>query len=219
MDSDFLFKGLLIGFSIAAPVGPIGVLCIKRTLAEGRLAGVLSGLGAASADALYGLIAGFGLTMLSDFLVNQQTWLRLTGGAYLLWLGVKTLAAKEEENKGEHGTPPPAANSTGPQNTSKRAGLPGAYFSTLLLTLTNPVTILSFVAVFAGLGLAGSGSPRTAGLLVLGVFCGSAAWWLLLSSGVSLLRGRFDDRAMAWVNRVSGLVLLGFGAAAIAGAV
>jgi threonine/homoserine/homoserine lactone efflux protein len=201
MDTSLLLKGLLIGFSIAAPVGPIGVLCIRRTLAQGRAAGLVSGLGAATADALYGCIAGFGLTFISGLLISQQNWLKLFGGAFLCYLGIRTLLAQPAER---------AAAAGG-------MGLAGAYTSTFFLTLTNPTTILSFVAVFAGLGLASmGGNYATAAVLVLGVFVGSALWWLLLSGGVGLLRARFDTRAMRWVNRISGGVITAFGLLALA---
>ncbi|HJZ46773.1 MAG TPA: LysE family transporter [Roseiflexaceae bacterium] len=201
MDASLLLRGLLIGFSIAAPVGPIGVLCIRRTLAQGRTAGLVSGLGAASADAIYGCIAGFGLTFISGLLISQQGWLRLVGGAFLCYLGVRTLLSQPAER---------AAAASG-------MGLAGAYASTFLLTLTNPTTILSFVAVFAGMGLASMGGDyAAAAVLVLGVFCGSALWWLLLSGGVGLFRARFDVRAMQWVNRISGAVITSFGLLALA---
>lgn len=200
MDVSLLLRGLAVGFSIAAPVGPIGVLCIRRTLADGRAAGLVSGLGAATADAIYGSIAGFGLTFVSGFLLSQTGWLRLVGGAFLLYLGIRTLLSRPAER-------PAAASGT---------GLARAYASTFLLTLTNPATILSFVAVFAGLGLASAGGDYAAAtLLVLGVFSGSALWWLLLSGGVSLFRARFDPRAMRWVNRLSGVVIATFGLAAL----
>src|SRR6185503_6615601 len=140
MELSFLLKGMGIGFSIAAPVGPIGVLCIRRSLADGRWIGFVTGLGAASADAAYGCIAGFGLTAISNFLTGQQFWLALFGGAFLCYLGIHTFISK----------PPPQAA------TVREDGLFSAYFSTLLLTLTNPATILSFMAVFAGFGLAAS---------------------------------------------------------------
>lgn len=196
----FVIRGLILGFSIAAPVGPIGVLCIRRTLASGRTVGFISGLGAATADMCYGAIAAFGLTAISGLLVAQSGWIRLIGGIFLCYLGVRTLLSK----------PTASAAST------RRYGLAGAYASTLLLTLTNPSTILSFVAIFAGLGLAStSGGYGTSALLVLGVFLGSALWWLLLSTGVSLLRSRLDLRALRWVNRLSGVILLGFGLLAL----
>lgn len=196
MDLTFLLRGLLIGFSIAAPVGPIGVLCIRRTLTEGRAAGLVSGLGAATADALYGCIAGFGLTLISNFLVSQQLWLRLVGGLFLCYLGLKTLLSKPAEQAA----------------VAKGSGLLGAYASTFFLTVTNPMTIISFAAIFAGLGLASStGSYAAAGVLVAGVFLGSALWWLLLSGGVGLLRDRFNTAGLLWVNRISGVIITGFG--------
>ena len=202
MDITFVLRGLLIGFSIAAPVGPIGVLCIRRTLAEGRVYGLVSGLGAATADATYGLVAGFGLTFISTFLVDQGIWLRLIGGLFLLYLGVRTFISH------------PAMNSSSEGKRDK--SLLAAYASTLGLTLTNPATILSFAIVFAGLGLAsGSSDYADATLLVLGVFLGSATWWLLLSGGVSLLRSRFTYRGLWWVNRVSGIIIAGFGVLAL----
>jgi len=193
-------RGIAIGFSIAAPVGPIGVLCIRRTLVEGRATGLAVGLGAAVADAVYGAIAGFGLTAVSSLLVRQQGWLRLAGGLFLCYLGVRTFVARPAER---------AAGGTG-------AGRLGAFASTFGLTLTNPATILSFVAVFAGLGIAGAGSWREAGVLVAGVFLGSALWWLILSGTVGALRTRLDAAILRRVNRGAGLVLLAFGAAALA---
>ncbi|MBN1886444.1 MAG: LysE family transporter [Thermoflexales bacterium] len=198
MEPGLLVQGIVIGFSIAAPVGPIGVLCIRRTLAEGRLAGLVSGLGAASADAIYGCIAAFGLSFVSNVLVGQQAWLRLVGGAFLCYLGITTFLAR----------PADVAHNPAP---SKR-GLLGMYASTFVLTLTNPMTILSFVMIFAGLGL--GGESRTwlqAALLVLGVFCGSALWWLTLSGGVGWLRASFSPRMMVWVNRLAGAIITAFG--------
>jgi threonine/homoserine/homoserine lactone efflux protein len=191
----FLAKGLAIGFCIAAPVGPIGVLCIRRSLAEGMAAGLATGLGAATADAAYGAVAAFGLTAISEFLVGQKFWLSLIGGIFLCYLGVRTFFSRPAER---------AANVGG-------SGLPGAYVSTLFLTLTNPMTILSFVAVFAGIGFGTGKSYANASVLVLGVFVGSAAWWLILSSGVGLLRPRVNATWMRAVNQVSGAIICGFG--------
>jgi len=196
LDFSLFVKGLLIGFSIAAPVGPIGVLCIRRTLAEGRISGFVSGMGAATADAVYGCIAGFGVTYLSNALIGQQFWLRLMGGIFLFVLGVKTFLSKPAE----------AVSKT----TGK--GLAGAYASTLFLTLTNPVTILAFAAIFAGLGLGNTRGDYTAGiLLVSGVFLGSAVWWMFLSTGVGLFRTWFNGPRLRWVNRLSGMIIAGFG--------
>jgi threonine/homoserine/homoserine lactone efflux protein len=202
VDAALLLKGIAIGFSIAAPVGPIGILCIRRTLTHGRVVGLVSGLGAATADAFYGSLAAFGLTFISTFLVSQQIWLRAIGGAFLLYLGARTFLSR------------PASDTAA---SSVRA-LPAAYASTLLLTLTNPLTILSFAVVFAGLGLASSGGDYlSAGLTVLGVFAGSACWWLLLSGAVSLFRSRFSYSGLWWVNRISGILILTFGVVALVG--
>lgn len=196
----FLVIGLIIGFSIAAPVGPIGVLCIRRTLAEGRLHGLVSGLGAATADAIYGGIAGFGLTFISDMLVQQQIWLRFFGGVFLCFLGLKTLLAKPSEKS----------------PSEKRTGLLGSYGSTFFLTLTNPMTILSFAAVFAGIGLGSTlVDYGSAALLVFSVFAGSALWWLILSGSVSLLRKKVTPRVLRWINMVSGAIIMGFGVFAL----
>lgn len=200
MDLGLFLRGIVIGFSIAAPVGPIGILCIRRTLAAGRMAGLLSGLGAATADALYGCVAGFGLTVVSSFLVDQRTWIQLIGGAFLLLLGVKTLKSRPAKN--------PAA--------APGSGLAASYASTFLLTLTNPMTILAFAGIFAALGVVNTGGDfSAAALLVLGVFLGSAAWWLILSGGVGLVREKLNPAVLRWVNRVSGLVLVVFGAVAV----
>lgn len=192
----FLLSGIVIGFSIAAPVGPIGVLCIHRTLAEGRLHGLVSGLGAATADAIYGSLAAFGLTFVTDLIVQQQTWLHLVGGAFLIALGAKTAVAKPSEK-------PPSERQT---------GLFGAYGSTFFLTLTNPVTVLSFAAIFAGIGFGSAVKDYgSAALLVFAVFMGSALWWLILSGTVSLLQERVTPRTLTWINRVSGVIIAGFG--------
>ncbi len=200
MDSGLFLRGLIIGFSIAAPVGPIGILCIRRTLSQGRASGFLSGLGAATADALYGCVAGFGLTVVSGFLVGQRFWIQLVGGVFLLALGVKTLRSVPAER---------AAAASG-------TGLAASYVSTLFLTLTNPMTIISFAGIFAALGVADTGGDLSAAArLVLGVFVGSAAWWLLLSGGVGLLREKLSAGVLCWTNRLSGAILLAFGAVAV----
>ncbi len=195
-------RGTLIGFAIAAPVGPIGMLVIRRTLAEGRLLGLLTGLGAACADALYGCVGAFGLTFISGFLMGYAFWTKLIGGAFLCWLGVSTLRAR------------PAEDAAAPASGVRYAA---AFLSTLLLTLANPATILSFMAVFAGLGLGTNARDYgSAGIVVAGVFLGSALWWLLLSGGVGLMRHRIKPTAMLWINRGSGAFLLSFGVAALA---
>jgi threonine/homoserine/homoserine lactone efflux protein len=196
---EFFLKGFVIGFSIASPVGPIGVLCIKRSLHGGGRSGFATGLGAATADALYGCVAGFGLTAISSFLVGQKFWLGVIGGLFLCYLGLRTFISNPSEKSAE----------------ARGDGISAAYLSTFILTLTNPVTILSFVAVFAGIGLGNSGNAASAIILVAGVFCGSAAWWLLLSFGAASLSGRITPEWIRWVNRVSGSIILAFGVYAL----
>jgi threonine/homoserine/homoserine lactone efflux protein len=220
----FFLEGIAIGFAIAAPVGPIGVLCIRRTFAEGRESGFVAGLGAATADAFYGAVAAFGLTAVSAFLLGWHNELRLAGGLFLCALGFKTFFAR------------PAASGARMQGK----GLAQAYLTTVALTLTNPATILSFLAVFAGAGL---GQARygtaDASAIVIGVFLGSAAWWRVLSSFVDRWRRRYPDfanlapnplggavvagvtlgvanRMFQRINRISGVLLLAFGLAALA---
>ncbi|MFQ5958210.1 MAG: LysE family translocator [Alphaproteobacteria bacterium] len=197
---DFFIRGIAVGFVIAAPVGPIGVLCIRRTLAYGRIPGLLSGLGAALADSFYGCIAAFGITAVSDFLIGQGTLLRLLGGVVLCLLGLKTFLAT------------PAEEGEEPQART----LAGAFGSTFFLTLTNPMTILAFAAIFAGLGLGTrSGNLVAAAALVGGVFLGSALWWIGLSATTGLFHGRIADDTLGWINRVSGSLIGGFGIAAL----
>lgn len=198
-----LINGAIIGVGIAAPVGPIGLLCIQRTLSEGRLVGLASGLGAATADATYGMVAAFGLVAVSALLVDQRTLLALVGGAMLLYLGVRTILVKPAVE-----TASPAAYATG--------NVASAFASTLVLTLTNPMTILMFAAIFAGAGIAQrAGDWFGALLMVLGVFLGSAAWWVLLTTLVAWLRRRITPAAMLWINRTAGLMLVVFGIVAL----
>jgi threonine/homoserine/homoserine lactone efflux protein len=195
MDGWLFLRGALIGLSIAAPVGPIGVLVIRRTLAHGWPAGLASGAGVACADALYGCVAGFGLSAISNALLGSQMIIRLVGGLLLCCLGARTLLARPAERA------PSAEGRT----------LLAAYGSTFLLTLTNPLTIIAFLAVLASLGAGGEASNGAALLVVAGVFSGSLLWWLALSGATSLLRTRLSPAALRWVNWVSGAVVVGFG--------
>lgn len=191
-------RGFIIGISIAAPVGPIGVLCIRRTLSDGKLTGFLSGMGAASADMVYGAIAAYGLTVITNLLVENALWLRLIGGCFLLYLGIKTFLEKPADHAAQ---------------TNQKSGYFGAYISTFFLTITNPMTIISFAGIFAGTMSIGSTSSPL--MLVAGVFAGSAAWWLALSFGVGLMRERLTAGHMAWINRISGIIIITFGLIAI----
>ena len=186
------FKSLLLGLSIAAPVGPIGLLCINRTLNYGRLAGFLSGLGAATADMIYAAFAAFGFGFAVRRIVEQQIWTELIGALFLLYIGVKIFISKPTSQ---------AANVSG-------KNLINMFVSTWLLTMANPVTILSFVAMFAGLGFVEqTGSLSAAFTLVSGVFLGSALWWLLLSGGVYIFKTKLMPYLGA-VNKISGLLIV-----------
>ncbi|MBS0654469.1 MAG: LysE family translocator [Verrucomicrobia bacterium] len=200
METSFFIKGIILGFSIAAPVGPIGILCVRKTLQFGRLSGFFSGLGAAFADTVYGIIAAFGLTCLSNALLDGQFWLRLLGGFFLIYLGSKTFLSKP----------------TTTENTVSQKSLASDFVSTFFLTMTNPMTMLSFLAIFAGLGLSEASEDYfAAGLLVLGVFLGSALWWLILSEGITFFRKRIDQKIMRWINHLAGVVIIAFGIAAL----
>ena len=188
-------KGLAFGFVLAATVGPMWLLCLRRTLASGALSGFVSGMGIAVADAIYGAVAAFGLTAVSGALLAQRFWLGLLGGAFLLYLGARTLTARPASNESAAATD---------------ARLFPAFFSTLGLTLANPPTILAFAAIFAGLGLGTNPGYSAAAMVVLGVFLGSASWWIVLALGASRLRARLGARLLRAINVVSGLVILGF---------
>jgi threonine/homoserine/homoserine lactone efflux protein len=196
MSIALFFKGFMIGIAIAAPVGPIGVLCIQRTLARGVFHGLVSGLGAATADALYGCIAAFGLTVVSDLLLAHQSWFRLIGGVFLGYLGIKAILAQ------------PVL-----QNATERPLVPlHAYGTTFFLTLTNPMTILAFAAIFSGVGLIDQSLRySSASLMVLGVFLGSGLWWGFLSSFTNLFREKCTPPTLVWINRISGMIIFIFG--------
>jgi len=193
-------KGLAFGFVLAATVGPMWVLCFRRTVAYGTLTGFVSGMGIAVADGLYGAVAAFGLTLISGFLLRYSFWIGLVGGLFLLYLGIKTLLQE------------PAANG----EAAKPASLAQAFLSTLGLTLANPPTILAFAAIFAGLGLSANADYALAAIIVVGVFLGSAAWWVVLAFAGGALRERLGARLLRAINLVSGLTILGFAASQFA---
>ncbi len=189
----FLLKGVAVGFVIAVPVGPVGVLCVRRTIFEGRLFGFLSGLGAASADTIFGIVAGFGLTVVSDLLLGYQGWLRLAGGVFLVYIGVSALRTR-------------IVRAEVPETNAEN--LFGAYFSTFVLTITNPVTILAFLGIFAGIGFSGEEATLgRAAILVAGVLLGSLIWWLGISLGAGLFRKSIGERHLMLLNHVSGGIL------------
>jgi len=197
---ELALKGLAFGFLLAATVGPMWVLCLRRTLASGALVGLASGMGIAVADGFYGAVAAFGLTAISGFLLAHAFWIGLAGAAFLLYLGVKTLTAKPDFSEKEE----------------KPLSLASAFLSTLGLTLTNPPTILAFAAIFAGLGLASTSDYAAAAIIVAAVFAGSAVWWVILALGANRLRRHLGPRLFRAINIVSGVSILGFAAWQIA---
>jgi threonine/homoserine/homoserine lactone efflux protein len=198
----FLLKGIVIGVVIAVPVGPVGVLCVRRTIFEGKLAGFISGLGAATGDAMFGLLAAFGLTFISDLLIGYQQWLRIAGGCYLLYVGSSAMLTRPEMK---------------PRTDRDAEGLLRDYLSTFALTLTNPITILVFLGIFSAIGLSGDEATLDrAAILVLGVWLGSLLWWLAVSFGLGGLFRSFEPRYLGWINRGSGTILLVSGAALLA---
>ena len=195
LDAVFV-KGLVVGFLLAAPVGPIAVLCVQRTLSQGRLTGFLSGLGAAAADAIYGCVAALGLSLISRLLVEHRNWIQVVGGAFLCIVGVRTFFAKVVERRA----------------APKWPGLVGAFFSALFLTLTNPMTFFAFAAIFASVGV---GSVRDHGVdmagLVAGVFLGSALWWTILVVSAHAFRNKMTIDRMGKMNKVAGVIVTGVG--------
>jgi len=198
----FLLKGILVGLVIAVPVGPVGIMCVRRTIFEGKLAGLVSGFGAATADAVFGIIAGFGITAVADWLLGYQEWLRGIGGCVLVLIGGNNLRAKAQAQ---------LDSSPDPESLS------WDFLSTFLLTLANPVTIFAFAGIFAAIGLSGEEATfDRAAILVLGVWVGSLLWWLALAFGLTSFARLLEARYLAWVNRASGGILLLCGAALLA---
>lgn len=190
----YFLEGLMLGFAIAAPVGPIGVLCIRRTLNYGRLSGFYSGLGAAFADMFYGLIAFLGINLLSDFLIAWQYWLRIGGGIFLILWGIRIFLSKPRDQS------KPVPHGTYVKD----------FLSTLFLTLSNPLTIFAFLAIFAGLGVV-KNITNGGGWLILGIFLGSCLWWFILCEAVAFIRKKISPNFMSWLNRIAGLIVIGFG--------
>jgi threonine/homoserine/homoserine lactone efflux protein len=196
-----LLRGFVLGFAVAASPGPIFFLCVRRTVVQGRLAGLFSGLGVATADALYAAVATFGVTAVATVFVAGRRPLAVVGGAILIVLGASFLMSRASEARAE-----PSTNGR---------GAAWAYASTLGLTITNPATIVSFAALAATLGLGTGGSLLRPSLVVAGVLLGSTAWWCVLVFGVSRLRARLTPRIVRGISTVSGLVIAGLGILAV----
>lgn len=196
MEIRLFLEGLVIGFIVAVPVGPIGLLCVNRALSGGPGYGLVSGLGVAAADAIAAAVAALGLTLISNFVLSQQMWLRPIGGIFLCYLGLRIFLTRPTEQGA-----PVEVNS-----------LVAAYASTFFLTLTNPVTLLSFIAIYAGWGVESlSGNYLSAAVFAGGVLVGSALWWIFLSAGLLVFREKFTRGGLRWVHRISGVIITGFG--------
>lgn len=202
-DWELLLRSLLLGLAVAAPVGPIGVLCIQRSLAGGFWAGFSGGIGTAVADAVYAGLAAAGFAVLATDAGDFQDWLRWGGALFIAWLGWRTVFAATDADAAKAGT--------------ARPGQPFRLFlGTFLLTMSNPATILSFAAMFAGLGLAANPSAAAATTVVAGVFAGSLLWWAILSGSMAFMRQRITGDIRRWINRIAGAVLIAFAVALIA---
>jgi threonine/homoserine/homoserine lactone efflux protein len=204
---DLFLRGLAIGFAIAFALGPIGLLVIRRTVDRGWAYGFLSGVGVATADAMYGAIAAFGLTAVSEVLVGIDRPMGIVGGAVLVILAIRSLRSALRSADGV------TARSEGGR-LGRLDNPVAAWASMVALTATNPATILSFAALFASIG-AGTGGPAGAISVVAGVFIGSVAWWALLTGAIAGLRARLTPRVVRWLNIVSAVVIGGFGVIAI----
>jgi threonine/homoserine/homoserine lactone efflux protein len=198
MDPLTFVRGVVIGLSVGAPLGPVGLVCLRRMLTQGAMAGLASGLGAATADAMFGAITGLGLTFITAPLEAHQVWLETIGGVVLCVLGVRFMLSHPQLGTERVG----------------RTGLARAYTSTFLLTLTSPATVLSFVAMFAALGVVTRGR-LSVGLLCAGVFAGSAFWWIALATAAGALRHHITPGGLTWVNRLSGALITAFGLAVL----
>lgn len=204
---DILVKGMGVGLAVAAPVGPIGLLCIRRTLTHGKTAGLASGLGAASADAVYGFMVAAGLAA-TGLLITYARPMTIIGGLLIVWLGAMSVRVFLRS----------ANNHAQPAMAGQAHGVLSAYATTFALTISNPMTILAFLALVAGLGASTASHPAAPYVLVLGVFVGSALWWLLLVHVAAAARTRLTPNATRWLDLVSGLILTLWGAWIVWGA-
>lgn len=199
-----LIQGIILGFSASVPLGPMGLICIQKTLNRGRLAGIVSGAGAAAADTFYAIIAAFGISFISDFIQKEQFILRIIGSIILIFLGLKIFytnpAIQIRKQKG------------------KKNNLIGDFVSIFFLTLSNPITVFFFGAVFASTGvLKGENSFLELVEVVVGVFTGAMLWWLILTTVVNVFRSKFRLKRLWWINKITGAVIVIFGIVALIG--
>lgn len=188
-------QSILIGIAIAAPVGPIGIICIRTTISHGILPGLAVGTGAAMADAMYAVAAGLGLAAITNFLLNISPILKFGGGLFLLYLGISFFLKKTHYSN---------VQSTYKKNIGK------TFISTFFLTLTNPMTMLSFLGIMSALEVEAANKMELT-TLILGVLIGSALWWLFLVTVVSLTAKRLNEKTLNYINRASGIILIAFG--------
>jgi len=199
---DFIIKGLIVGFLASVPLGPVGVLCIQRTINKGRISGIFSGMGAATVDAFFALVAAFGLTFIINFIEEQQFYIQLIGGAVLIFLGIRIFKANPIKQIR--------------RQRKKKNKLVEDYISVLLLTLSNPLAVFLFVAAFAGIGIVGPNDGiLKSWLIVLGVFGGAMIWWFTLTFLINVFRKKFRLKQLWWINKIAGLIIIVFGIAAM----
>lgn len=202
MEIEFLVKGVIVGFVASIPLGPVGVLCIQRTLNKGRVSGLFSGMGAATVDSFFALVAALGLTFIINFIEEQQFYIQLFGGGILIFLGTRIFNTNPVQQIRRH--------------RKKKNKLVEDFFSVLFLTLSNPLAIFLFVAAFAGIGLVTSNdSFIKSSLIIAGVFLGALLWWALLTFFVDLFRKKFRLKQLWWINKIAGILIIVFGAAAM----
>ncbi|HEY2445448.1 MAG TPA: LysE family transporter [Rhizomicrobium sp.] len=197
--------GLVIGFIVAAPIGPVNLICIRRTIAFGSLNGFVSGLGGAMGDGVYAAIVGFGLTAISQLIEGYSQALQLAGGALLLGFGIHTYIADPLHGKDV---------GSGAERSPRNSTLVRAFASTFAISITNPATLFAFAALFTGFGgiIAGAkASLAQAAFVVAGVWCGSALWWLTVTTVVGFLHARIDARVMRIITHVAGIIVIVFG--------
>ncbi len=202
MELGFFIKGLIVGFLASIPLGPVGVLCIQRTINKGRFSGIISGMGAATVDSFFALVAALGLTYIINFIEEQHFFIQLIGGGVLIFLGIKIFTTNPVKQIRRH--------------RRKKNKLIEDYFSVLFLTLSNPLAVFLFVAAFAGIGMVTSkDSSLKSSLIIAGVFAGAMGWWAILTFFIDLFRKRFRLKQLWWINKIAGVVIIVFGIAAM----
>ena len=202
MGVEFLIKGLIVGFLASIPLGPVGVLCIQRTINKGKYSGLISGMGAATVDMFFALVAALGLTYIINFIEEKQFFIQLIGGGVLIFLGTKIFNTNPIKQIRKH--------------RRRKNKLIEDYFSVLFLTLSNPLAVFLFIAAFAGIGMVTSNdSSLKSSLIILGVFLGATLWWLTLTFLIDFFRKHFRLKQLWWINKIAGVLIIVFGVAAM----